>query len=734
MTALALFATAPPGLETLLADELTALGAEGAKAVRSGVHFQGDLTMAYRACLWSRLANRILLPIAQFHADSPEALYEGVRSVDWGDHLDPEGCLAVDFVASRSKIDHGLFGAQKVKDAVVDQFRERCGLRPNVRLQQPDLRINLHLDRDQATVGLDLSGESLHRRGYRLAGSAAPLKENLAAAVLLRGAWPDCARSGGELLDPMCGSGTLLIEAAMMAGDIAPGLLRTYFGFQGWRRHDGEIWARLVADAERRRREGIPRIGRIVGYDLDRDAIHAAWQNVERAGLRGVVHIERKPLRDARPQAAVGLMAVNPPYGERLGEADELKRLYTELGEMVQEHFCGWRLTLLTGNPELAFKLGIRAKRYYALFNGPIPCRLFNFEVDPANFFTPHADEAVDESQRRIRTLLRRGRQTEALSGSAEMLANRLRKNFRHLDRWARQNGISCYRLYDADLPEYSVSVDLYQGQELWVQVQEYRAPATIEPAVAEQRLVEALAAVRVVLQPASGNIFLKVRQRQKGGAQYEKQGETGHFHEVEEAGFRFWVNFQDYLDTGLFLDHRPTRGMIRDLAAGRCFLNLFAYTGSATIYAAKGGARSTTSIDLSNTYLDWAARNLDLNGIAGPQHRLLRADVLQWLESAHREPMRYGLIFLDPPTFSQSKKLTGTFDVQRDHIDLLRRAADLLEPDGVLLFSTNAQKFKLDREALPELLFEDLSQRSIPRDFARSPRIHQCWKIRRQG
>ncbi|MBM4200947.1 MAG: 23S rRNA (guanine(2445)-N(2))/(guanine(2069)-N(7))-methyltransferase, partial [Gammaproteobacteria bacterium] len=383
------FATTPLGLEGLLATELAALSAQETREARAGVHFRGSLATAYRACLWSRLANRILLPLARFPAATPDELYAGVRSVDWAEHLRTNGTLAVDFVSSRSSITHELYGAQKVKDAIVDQFQERCGSRPDVRLTEPDIRVNLHLDRDMATLGLDLSGDSLHRRGYRLSGGAAPLKENLAAAMLIRAGWPAMAGEGGVLLDPMCGSGTLPIEAALLAADIAPASLREYFGFLGWEQHQPALWAAFRAEAAERRAAGLDRLPRIVGFDLDRQAVSAAWQNVARMGLQGRVHIERKDFAEARPHAERGLIIVNPPYGERLGEAAELGSLYRQAGRTFREHFQNWRLTMLTGNPELAFQLGIRAQRSYALYNGRIPCRLLNFDIVPERFFTP---------------------------------------------------------------------------------------------------------------------------------------------------------------------------------------------------------------------------------------------------------------------------------------------------------------------------------------------------------
>jgi 23S rRNA (guanine2445-N2)-methyltransferase / 23S rRNA (guanine2069-N7)-methyltransferase len=726
------FATAPLGIELLLAQELRDLGLSDVTESRAGVAFGGDLEAAYKACLWSRLANRILLPIAQFPAATPEALYAGANRIAWGEHLDTGATFAVDFASSRSAITHTLFGAQKVKDALVDHFREHHGLRPSVDLARPDLRVNVYLDRDQATVSIDLSGESLHKRGYRLEGGKAPLKENLAAAILLRAGWPRIAASGGQFIDPMCGSGTLPIEAALMAADFAPGLLRPSFGFFGWKGHDSGLWLRLVNEADRRSEAGLKNLPPIVGYDLDRDAVRNALGNIERAGLRGRVHVERKAVGEVRPRHEMGLVVVNPPYGERLGDAKTLEPLYRELGETLKAHFRGWNASVFTGNPELAFKVGLRATKQYALYNGALECKLFNFEIAEERFFIPHEGGPPTEAQRKVRELFRKARAVDLASGGAEMFANRLRKNLRNLGRWARQSGVSCYRLYDADLPEYAVAVDLYQGERLWVHVQEYEAPSTVDPARAEGRLIDVLAAIPAVLEVPPQQVFLKIRRRQKGTAQYEKQSETGRFYPVEEGGLKFWVNFEDYLDTGLFLDHRLTRALIRERAAGKSFLNLFAYTGTATVYAAKGGASATTTVDMSRTYLDWARRNLELNGIRGERHELVQADCLEWLDEAVHSRWRYDLIFLDPPTFSTSKRMKATLDVQRDHVALIENCVSLLAPGGLLVFSTNHRKFRLDAEGLSELKVEDITRKTLPKDFERNPRIHYGWLIGR--
>ncbi|BBA33106.1 23S rRNA m(2)G2445 methyltransferase [Methylocaldum marinum] len=726
------FATAPLGLELLLADELKALEAVDVVATRAGVAFSGKLETAYNACLWSRLANRILFPLNRFPAASPEALYEGVRRVDWAAHLDSEASFAVDFASSRSKINHTLFGAQKVKDAIVDYFRERHGIRPSVRLDRPDLRINVYLDRDIATVSIDLSGESLHKRAYRQEGGRAPLKENLAAAMLLRAGWPKIAEGGGHFIDPMCGSGTLPIEAALMAGDFAPGLLRPHFGLFGWKKYDAELWRNLVKEAERRGGQGLLRLPSIVGYDIDRQAVRIALENLEHAGLRGHVHVERKAVTDVRPRHESGLLAVNPPYGERLGVEKTLVPLYTELGETLKGHFVGWKATVLTGNPELAFKLGIRAVRYYTLYNGAIECRLFNFDIAPERFFSPREPEPLTEVQRKTRKIFRKAKAVETVEGGAEMFFNRLRKNLKNLERWARQNEVHCYRLYDADLPEYAVAVDVYRGERTWVHVQEYEAPTSIDPEKAEQRLIHVVATIPKVLEIPPEQLFLKIRRKQKGLAQYEKQAESGRFHIVEEGGSKFWVNFEDYLDTGLFLDHRITRRLIQDQSAEKRFLNLFAYTGTASVYAAKGGATSTTTVDMSRAYLDWAARNLELNGIGGSRHDLVQANCLEWLDQASRDRRIFDLIFLDPPTFSSSKRMQQTLDIQRDHPMLIKKCMEILARNGLLVFSTNFRKFRLNTEALTGLHLEDISRKTIPKDFERNPKIHFCWKISR--
>ncbi len=708
-------ATAPAGVEAVLAAELAALGIKEPRPARAGVRFSGTLEQAYRVCLWSRTASRILLLLAAFPAADAEALYAGVHALPWEEHLATDGTLSVDFAGSGPGIDHSHFGAQRVKDAIVDRFRMRYGQRPSVARQQPDLRIAVQWREDQVTVALDLSGDSLHRRGYREATVLAPLKETLAAALLLKMNWPTIAASGGAFCDPLCGSGTLAIEAAWIAGDSAPGLLRPHWGFSGWLGHVPALWNRLLAEGHERAAAGLTRIPAILASDRDPRAVRATTVNATRAGVAEQLRIRCQDLTQANaPAGPPGLLLTNPPYGERLGEHDDLATLYATLGERLKTGFRDWHAAVLTGNPDLGKRMGLRAHKTNVFHNGPLECRLLQFQVAPEFF----VDRAAADRRSRDQVLER------ARAAGADAFINRLRKNLRHLERWAQREGVHCYRLYDADLPEYAVAVDRY---EQWLHVQEYAPPASIDPERAHIRLEQVRTVLPALLELPAEQVFLKVRQRQKGADQYQKHDSQGRFHEVREGAARFLVNFTDYLDTGLFLDHRTTRRLIAEQAAGRRFLNLFGYTGTATVQAALGGAIQTTTVDLSATYLDWAARNLALNACDGPQHTLVRADCRQWLAQARG---RYDLIFIDPPTFSNSKRLPDTFDVQRDHVALLRQALTLLAPGGQLLFSTNHRKFRFDGAALAGWRIEDWSRRTLPTDFARDPKIHQCWCI----
>ncbi|CAM2009246.1 bifunctional 23S rRNA (guanine(2069)-N(7))-methyltransferase RlmK/23S rRNA (guanine(2445)-N(2))-methyltransferase RlmL [Acanthopleuribacter pedis] len=723
-------AVVPMGMEDWLADELRGLGIDQPKPIKSRVAFHATPRQAARVLMESRLCGRLLFPLAEFEASDPNRLYEGVLTIPWPDHMQVDHAFMVEVNLGRSRITHAQFAAQRIKDAVCDCFRHRTGGRPSVDRDFPDIRIHCAIKNDRAVVSIDLGG-SLHRRGYRVDGGLAPLKEHLAAAMLIRAGWPTIAAAGGALVDPMCGSGTLLIEGLMMAADIAPGLGRFTEMPTSWLGFPRGVWQEVVDEAKRRKEAGLARgLPPVFGFDRSTSALDAAKTNLQRAGLLDHVRLERRALAewpDTRDvpfsECEPGLVMCNPPYGERLSELPELVLLYTMLGHQLKLQFPGWQAGLLTADTGLGKQTGLRAKRVNKMHNGPIACEFLFFD-----------QLGGDESGRRAELLTLSSGRMLPIAESAAMFRNRLKKNVKHLRKWARRSGspgrpVACYRVYDADLPEYNAALDVY-GEHLLIQ--EYRAPSSVAKAKAERRLMDILLVAPEVLGIQRDKVVLKTRERKRGKDQYDKIDTSGRFLEVHERDLKFLVNLQDYLDTGLFLDHRPLRDRIRKLAEGKRFLNLFAYTGSATVYAAAGGAASSLTIDMSKTYLDWAQRNLELNKLYARQHRFEQTDCIQWLKGKHGP---FDLIFLDPPSFSNSKRMTSTLDVQRDHVFLIERAGLQMAPDGLLIFSTNLRNFKIDREALDKKGYavEDTSNSTIPEDFRRNQRIHQTYEIRRK-
>ena len=716
-------ASAPRGLADLLARELGSCGALELRERSAGVAFAGTLETAYRACLWSRTANRVFLEIAQFEARDIAEFDAAVRRVDWTAHLRPGATLACDFSGRHPAITHTHFGALKLKDGIADALRAATGTRPDVAVVRPAVRVHAHARGSAITLALDLSGESLHRRGYRGAAGEAPLKENVAAGMLLRAGWSELVAEGGaEFLDPLCGSGTLVIEAALIALDRAPGLNRDYFGFLGWGGHDAPLWERLRSEAGQRSRALAPEGVRLRGSDREAEAIASARGNALRAGVADAVQFEVCELRDAAPLAAAqrGLLATNPPYGVRLEDRDSARTVHRELGAVLRQRFHGWSAAVLTGAPELGRELGLRAYRTHALWNGGLECRLLRIRVE-------------EESARAPGTL---GKGLAPLkdTAGAQMFANRLTKNIKRLRAWASRFGVSCYRLYDADMPEYAFAIDLYRTLEPeadWLYVQEYAAPAEIEAEAVRRRRGEVLATLPGVTGIAPERIRVRTRRRTPRGEQYQKVGGREHFEVVAEGGLRFYVNFDDYLDTGLFLDQRVTRARLRLAAHGKRFLNLFAYTGSATVYAAAGAAVETVSVDLSRTYLEWAQRNLALNALAGPAHAFVQADCREWLAEAARAARRFDLVFLAPPTFSNSKRMEGVLDVERDHPELIEACTRVLAPQGLIVFATNARRLQLAESLGERYDISNVSGATLTEDFARNPRIHRTWELR---
>ncbi len=708
------FANCPKLLEGLLKDELTALGALQCKETLTGVYFSGSLETAYRICLWSRLANHVLLHLKTIEVTDLTSIHRGVASINWLSHFSANHTIKIDFSGLSHLIQNTQYGSQIVKDAIVDQFRAKTGERPNVELSNPDIRIHAHLYGDKLNLSLDISGDSLHKRGYRGDSALdAPMKENLAAALLIRSGWASVWQQYPYFIDPMCGSGTLLIEAGLIATDTAPGLLRHKFGFNAWLKHEPDLWNKLLIQARERRKTG--KSLDIRGYDGSPRAVSQARENIARAGLENLIDVSVRELSHLVPPTHAGdksgFLITNPPYGERLGDSETLIPLYQHFGQRLREQFLHWEVALFLGDPELGKVMGIRARKNYAFFNGTIACKLLLMTIEPSYFVLNKPKEIQLEAH--------------ALAPEAEMFANRLRKNVKALKSWVEKNNIHAYRVYDADMPEYSVAIDCYND---WAHVQEYAAPKTIDPLKAQDRLNHILNAIPSVLNIPQDRIVVKQRRQQKDHSQYEKLSTKKEYITIEEGACKLLVNLHDYLDTGLFLDHRPLRLHLAEIAQGKRFLNLFCYTGAVTVHAAMGGARSSVSVDMSTTYTNWAKRNLALNGLSDTLHRVVIADCLVWLEN-NKE--KFDIIFLDPPTFSRSKRMDEDFDIQRDHVNLIRACVKHLMPEGVLYFSNNFRKFKLDTEALSDLKIQDITPKTIDKDFQRDPKIHHCFIIR---
>lgn len=701
-----LFASTSRGFEELLKKELEAIGVIQCKMTQGGVYFDADEQRLYQSLLWSRLASRILLPLAEFDIYSDLDLYSCALNLNWLELFDVDSSFVIHFVGVNEFIRNSQYGALKIKDAIVDHFSRKIDQRPNVAKQDPDIRIHAYLNKNRVTLSLDLSGNSLHQRGYRKQTGQAPLKENLAVAILLRSGW----QYHEPLVDPMCGSGTLLIEAAMMAAKIPPGLHREQWGFKAWKSFNPTLWNELLFTAKHNISK--PQ-STFIGYDNHALVLDRARENANYAGVSEWITFAQQDvtqLTNPLPDEIAGLIISNPPYGERLESEPALVALHSSLGQQIKRHFGGWRLSLFSGTPQLLDCLQMRADRQFKAKNGPLDCIQKNYTIAQRNQDNGTISENLP----------------------AMDFTNRLRKNEQKISKWAKQEGLECYRLYDADLPEYNVAIDRYKDK---VVVQEYAAPKNIDPQKTRQRLFDIINVTMSVLNLTADKLVLKTREKQKGKQQYQqlaKQQDTFLVHEyqVAQKQTQFWINVTDYLDTGLFLDHRLARRMIGEMSSGKDFLNLFAYTGSATVYAGLGGAKSTTTVDMSRTYLEWADRNLKQNGLVGKRHRLIQADCLLYLS---QNDDQFDLIFIDPPTFSNSKRMSDSFDVQRDHLAFMANLKRMLRPHGIIIFSNNKRGFKMDVEGMQalKLSFQDITDKTLSLDFKRNKQIHCCFIVK---
>ena len=701
------FAVATRGTERVLADELESVGVTPVKSRRGGVAFGTRLDHAYLACLWSRTASRVLFPVSTFEATDANRLYSGVSAVDWTTHLGADVTFAVDVAGKDAPSGPGHFIALKTKDAIVDRIREAEGARPSIDTHTPDLRVNLHVRGPQVTISIDLSGRGLHRRGIDRRGAEAPIKENLAAAILRLAGWPPPDVSL-PFVDPMCGSGTFLIEATSMALDIAPGLNRA-IGARGWRGHDPSLWQRLQADAAAREQRARARTIRVFGSDVSETALSIAARNLRQAKLGSRIRLQQRSLRElTAPGSEPGVLVTNPPYGARLGDDTELALLYELLGDVLKHRFAGWHAWVFTGNLSLGKRIGLRPTSRQVLYNGPIESRLLELPISTAPI------RGTGPGWRRP-------------SPESKALVTRLRKNLTRLRPWAKRQALTCYRIYDADVPEYNLAVDWYDGA---ARVEEYGRPRKVPPADANRRLRDARFVVQEMLGLDSDAVVLRVRQRRDPNEQSHPRIDRTRVRHVRERDLRFEVNLEEYLDTGLFLDDRLLRQLVQKRSQGAHFLNLFSYTCTASVAAAFGGARSTTNVELSKTYLDWGRRNFVLNELPLQSHQFVRADVSQWLK--REDASCYDLVLLTPPTYSRSKAMQSDLDIQRDHVGLIQLVGTRLAPSGQIVFATKLKTFALNRSRLRGWRALDITDQVTPFDFARRPRL-RVWTLRRE-
>ena len=843
------YASCPEGFETALADELRGMGLRQVRPLKGRVAFAGSPADAERACLWSRLASRIFVVLGRFACADAEDLYEATRSIAWERILRAGATIAVTARGTNDKLRNSHFAALRVKDALCDRMLEVEGRRPNVDTDDPDARISLTLRGNRASIQLDLSGDPLFKRLPREATrthAAHVLRPDYAALACAQGNWQEicsaaltntkdamgdedtAASANGSvpadgsalagstaerpaptlpvLIDACCAGGGVVLEAASILADRAPGLERRNWGFQSWSEHDAATWRELLNEADRRAELAKGRVARIVATDPSGDAVACARRILKAAGLADRVIFAQPDLDKISRKLMIPACCGGEPRGfvfldtaeTAISKMSRVLDLATSLhagacgAEAVRAMLSTMPTVALTRDDLLIRTLGEPARSLrvmpnneeaelavFSAANGAISAGEGNVAAEDSMPAEDAVESSVAPSPATTLIDLGDGKPCPVLIPESEQFARRLRKVAKLRRKWAQREGVTCYRVYDADLPDYSAAIDLYEGSATtpgrWLVIAEYAAPREVDPALAEARLLDILTLAPRILQVDPDNVFAKARIRSRGGSQYGKQAggtspsgqhgkggkprggrggsasnrpsqgagsgtpsdiRTRRLPLIEESGLTFAVNFNDYLDTGIFLDHRITRGLVREHARGkRFFLNLFAYTGTATCYAADAGVEETVTVDLSNTYLDWAERNMEQNGFVGPDHHYVRADVMSWIRDMRQTRNRWDLIFCDPPTFSNSSKMgRRTWDVQRDHVELLVGLSRLLSREGEAIFSCNLRTFRPDIEELARagVVLTDITDETIPEDFARNKKIHHCYLVKR--
>lgn len=782
------FASCPGGMEFALANELKdQCGVKRTRPLRGGVAFYGDLRDAYTACLWSRLASRVFYVIGRCDARNDKELYEGVKALAWSRNIPVDKTISVYAHGTNDELHNTQFSALRAKDALCDALRAGRGRRPNVNLSNPDVLIDVNIRQDRATISIDLCGTSLHHRPYEMRRSTREgVKSALAAAALEGAWWYRGSKEGRPFVDPLACDGYMITEAAQVAADMAPNLTRARWGFFGWNAHDPQLWEDLIEEAEDRLDKALASMPPLYAFTPNEHARSHALNLLKRAGLQPYVtlidwndrtdiakalkalekHLETldrlnaedfkislssqdkrqdeecqscEPVTDEAQEQASLVSAVR-------GVAASILPFKSQEGDLVSIEAHRQCLAAMQTLPGLWKYLFVNdtdlIERYIASRPAKQPTRIILGKTKALIYRYNRLERETNCEVRIYDACQHVDRIVPVLEAGTDQFVARLKKNVRERRKWAERNNISCYRIYDADLPDYAVAIDLYQGAEEdsgknYLVIAEYQAPREIDPKKAQARFQDVLTLAPLIIGVTPDQVFTRTRFQDKGGAQYQMKRNQRVHACVEEYGCLFEVDFTSYLDTGLFLDHRTTRHKIAQIAKGKSFLNLFAYTGSATVHAARGQARSTLTIDLSQTYLDWAERNMLKNEIAGKEHRYLRSDVMTWIRNEVRVGRSYDLIFVDPPTFSNSKAMgKETWSVQRDHPELLEGVSRLLSGGGVAIFSCNLRSFKPDFDELVRrgVKIVDVSTESIPHDFERNQKIHHCYLVVREG
>ena len=704
------YASCPKHLELLLKDELVELGAENVAEKLSGVVFEASAQVLLSSLLWSRLANRILVLINQIKISNSDELYDAIYQTNWLQQVKivPQ-TLSINFKGTNKELRNTQYSSQVVKDAICDRIRETNDMRPDIVKSNADLSVSVVLKHNQLLVYLDISGRSLHLRGYRQSLTKAPLKENLAAAVLIRANWQELAKQNYNLIDPMCGSGTFLTEAYLMACDIAPGLTNPNYSVETWQGFSQEMWDKIIYQAKTRMLAGIENFkGQIIGADHHKDSVKICQEHAYQLNAEDKIQCQYKTFDNFHIPAKHNLIVCNPPYGVRLQK--NVDSTWKQLGSWLATHANHSQAAIMTYAKNQGFMLGFRATKSYKLMNGDLPITLLCFSIE------------------NTRQLNKPDDQQYAIPETAQMVANRIKKNQARLKKWIKKEQINAYRIYDADIPEYAVAIDVYNEH---LHIAEYKAPNTIPEKKAKKRLQDAILSAQVALNVKNDKIHVKTRQKQVKNYQYEKNKFETKDLVIHEQNRKYLVNLEKYLDTGLFLDHRWIRAYIQQNMQNKSFLNLFSYTGSVTVAAALGGASHSVSVDTSKTYLAWAKENFKINRLNVFNHKLIRNDVLDYLGECTK---KFDFIFVDPPTYSNSHSRNSDWDVQRDHKQLLLACKRVLNSDGTIIFSNNYRKFQLDEQLAEYFNIKDLSKQSTSPDFQKSKIKRVCYHLQSLG